>query len=250
MAPNKWLVRLSSVTASPSGPAPAPEAIESFRQFAKATTLVDAQRHFNALCASLGLAPDRIENFYPHLKHALKAHVPFKYRDIFGILDAKVKSKVYVSARACDLDSTSPPLKVLVVGAGPCGLRTAIETQMLGARTVVVERRDEFTRNNVVKLWKFLISDLKDLAIKKFVGNFCAGAIDTVGIKTLQLFLAKIALLLGVQIVNPVKFEELVEPHDGIGWTAKVANVGAQRTSQSTKVQARAQIHLPRTSAI
>ena len=36
-------------------------------------------------------------------------------------------------------------------------LRTAIEAQLLGCRTVVVEGRTGFTRNNVLKLWKFLI---------------------------------------------------------------------------------------------
>ena len=35
--------------------------------------------------------------------------------------------------------------------------RTAIEAQLLGCRTVVVEGRTGFTRNNVLKLWKFLI---------------------------------------------------------------------------------------------
>ena len=52
---------------------------------------------------------------------------------------------------------------VLVVGAGPCGLRAAVETQLMGARTVVIEKRTGFTRNNVLKLWKFLIDDLKML---------------------------------------------------------------------------------------
>ncbi len=52
-------------------------------------------------------------------------------------------------------------MKVLVIGAGPCGLRTAIDVQMMGAQTVIVERRNAFTRNNVLKLWKFLMDDLK-----------------------------------------------------------------------------------------
>lgn len=88
---------------------------------------------------------------------------------------------------------------VLVVGAGPCGLRTAIETQMLGATTVIIERRDGFTRNNVLKLWKFLMEDIKSLGGKKLFGMFCAGNINHVGIKTLQLILSKVAMLLGKQ---------------------------------------------------
>ena len=36
--------------------------------------------------------------------------------------------------------------QVTVVGAGPCGLRTAIEAQLLGARVTVIEKRTSFTR--------------------------------------------------------------------------------------------------------
>jgi len=65
-----------------------------------------------------------------------------------------------------------------VIGAGPCGLRAAIELVLLGARVVLLEKRDSFSRNNVLHLWPFLITDLKNLGAKKFFGKFCAGAID------------------------------------------------------------------------
>ena len=67
---------------------------------------------------------------------------------------------------------------MIIIGGGLCGLRVAIETALLGARTVVVEKRDRFSRNNVLHLWPFLITDLKNLGAKKFFGKFCAGAID------------------------------------------------------------------------
>ena len=48
--------------------------------------------------------------------------------------------------------------------------------QLLGAaHVVVIEKRDRFSRNNVLHLWPFVIADLKQMAGKKFYGKFCAG---------------------------------------------------------------------------
>ena len=87
---------------------------------------------------------------------------------------------------------------------------------MLGARTVVIERRPKFTRlvfsffksfkilfirNNVLKLWKFVVADLKLLGAKYFYGKLCVGNINHVNIRTLQLILTKICLVLGVTTI-------------------------------------------------
>lgn len=69
-------------------------------------------------------------------------------------------------------------LQCLIIGAGPCGLRTAIDLSFLGAKVVVIEKRDAFSRNNVLHLWPFTIHDLRGLGAKKFYGKFCAGSID------------------------------------------------------------------------
>lgn len=70
------------------------------------------------------------------------------------------------------------PSQCLVVGAGPCGLRVAIELALLGARVVLLEKRDSFSRNNVLHLWPFTIHDLRALGAKKFYGRFCTGTLD------------------------------------------------------------------------
>lgn len=41
-----------------------------------------------------------------------------------------------------------------------------------------MEKRDTFSRNNVLHLWPFTIHDLRGLGAKKFYGKFCAGSID------------------------------------------------------------------------
>lgn len=69
-------------------------------------------------------------------------------------------------------------LQCLVVGAGPCGLRTAVELALLGARVVLVEKRTKFSRHNVLHLWPFTIHDLRALGAKKFYGRFCTGTLD------------------------------------------------------------------------
>ncbi|CAG5127224.1 unnamed protein product, partial [Candidula unifasciata] len=115
---------------------------------------------------------------------------------------------------------------VLIIGSGPCGLRTAIECALLGAKTVIVEKRDRFSRNNVLHLWPYLITDLRNLGAKKFFGKFCAGAIDHISIRQLQCILLKVALLLGVEVHVNVTFEGLIEPPEdqssGVGWKCKV----------------------------
>ena len=56
-------------------------------------------------------------------------------------------------------------------------------------------------RNNVLKLWKFVVADLKLLGAKYFYGKLCVGNINHVNIRTLQLILTKICLVLGVTII-------------------------------------------------
>lgn len=126
-------------------------------------------------------------------------------------------------------------MNVLVVGAGPCGLRMAIEGALLGANVVVVDGRDKFTRNNVVHLWKFVIEDLKGLGAKIFFPKFCTGSIEHIceffkimlktdlfdlAIRKLQFVLLKVALILGVQFYDKVDYKDLKEPQDGKGWRA------------------------------
>lgn len=69
-------------------------------------------------------------------------------------------------------------VRVFIIGAGPVGLRLAIDCILLGAEVVVVDKRKTFSRNNVLHVWPFTIEDLRQLGAKKFYGKFCAGAID------------------------------------------------------------------------
>lgn len=78
---------------------------------------------------------------------------------------------------------------------------------------MIVEKRNRFSRNNVIHLWRWVIEDLKMLCAKRFYGKFCAGSIDHISIRKLQCILLKIALLLGVELHINVTFENIIEPN-------------------------------------
>jgi len=211
-------------TSEPLWPKAPEEGIEAFKKFYEAETLEEALDSWHEVCDSANLPRGgRFPEFFPILKAAYKEALPYKYKGIFKLLQKKADGKLYEGASVGSVDRN----RVLVVGAGPVGLRTAIEAQLLGARTVVVERRPKFTRNNVLKLWKFVVADLKSIGAKSFYGKLCVGAINHVNIRTLQLILTKVCCMLGVHIYAPCAFLGITEPvleEEGsiiAGWKAK-----------------------------
>ncbi|CAB4063468.1 MICAL [Lepeophtheirus salmonis] len=197
--PPLWTPRRSEQASS--GPPPPKEAIELFISFYEGTNFQDTLESFVKLCEILN---------FPF-------GGPFSKFGRFWI--KKAAQKPYGANSVCENKKT------LVVGCGPCGLRTAVETQLLGSQTVILERRGNFSRNNVLKIWKFLIDDLKMLGAKKLFGSFCSGAINHIGIRTLQLLLSKIILMMGVKVLV-CTFDDLIEPTDSSRWKAKVTPSG------------------------
>ncbi|XP_046997628.1 F-actin-monooxygenase Mical isoform X1 [Schistocerca americana] len=193
-------------------------ASEKFDQFCAASSLKTILGHFRELCDLLSIKPTVYSSFYPKLKSKLRS---WKAQALWAKFDKRASHKCYNRGKA------SPNSRVLIIGAGPCGLRTAIEAQLLGAKVVVVEKRDRITRHNVLHLWPFVIHDLRALGAKKFFGKFCAGSIDHISIRQLQFILLKVALILGVEVHEGVGFEGLVEPPEDqsierTGWRANV----------------------------
>ncbi|KAJ6220064.1 hypothetical protein RDWZM_005876 [Blomia tropicalis] len=99
--------------------------------------------------------------------------------------------------------------KILVIGGGLSGLRVAIELLLIGAKVICVEKRDEFSRNNVIHLWPNVINDMYTFEAKRLYGQFCVGSIDHISIRQLQLILLKIAVIYGIKFVPYVEFEEM-----------------------------------------
>ncbi|XP_050955628.1 F-actin-monooxygenase mical2b isoform X4 [Labeo rohita] len=194
------------------------QAGQLFENFVQATTCKGTLQAFSILCRQLELNPSDHRGFYSSLKAAVTY---WKAKGLWGKLDKRASHKEYSKGKACT------DTKCLIIGGGPCGFRIAIELALLGAKVVVIEKRDTFSRNNVLHLWPYTIQDLRDLGAKKFYGKFCAGSIDHISIRQLQLMLLKIALIVGVEVHVSVEFIKLLEPPedqgtDGPGWRAEV----------------------------
>jgi len=117
--------------------------------------------------------------------------------------------------------------RVLVVGGGPCGLRTAIELALGGHKVTQFEKRREkrdadgeltalgfSNRVNRPHMWNFVRNDLARLNGKDFMSQKAAYPVFTepetssIGIDELQLLLMKNALLLGVDFRLGVSYDD------------------------------------------
>jgi len=129
------------------------------------------------------------------------SQMPWKAKFIWKQLSERKKEDAYLGAES------RAGFKVVVCGAGPCGLRTALELALLGMKVQVVEKRpasQAFSRINRVHLWEWCKQDLQKWGAKTFdpPGGSFGGDNDFchIGIGELQLLLLKSALLLGVTL--------------------------------------------------
>lgn len=181
---------------------PQGQAQELFEEFVSASTCRAALWSFNQLCDHLQL--DRSAGAERPLFRPIRSRLNYwKANALWRKLERRASQQEYQCGRGASSTTTvrtGPPTRdevrsicllkpvsflslslvgqCVVVGAGPCGLRTAVELGFLGFRVVLLEKRETFSRNNVLHLWPFVIHDLRGLGAKKFYGKFCAGAID------------------------------------------------------------------------
>ena len=143
-----------------------------FNQFCDANSFQDVLSSFRDLCCKLGLQDTHYEAFYPALKEILAASAPRKWTELHKLLDERASMSEYDKQTSCI------NRRVCIIGAGPVGLRTAVEAALLGAKVDVLEKRTTFSRNNVLKLWQFMITDLKKLGAKRLYPRFCFGTTE------------------------------------------------------------------------
>lgn len=112
-----------------------------------------------------------------------------------------------LDARRAEAEYCDRPLaghRVVVVGSGPVGLRSALEMRLLGAEVVVLEVRESFDRINRLHLWPWCGEDLKRWGAKVLEPPELSFGADAdflhIGIAELQMLLLKSCLLFGVQV--------------------------------------------------
>ena len=152
--------------------------------------------------------------FFPALLEKVNGRLPDKSASLLRSLESQAAKSAY------EENKVGEGKVAVVLGAGPCGLRLAMELQMLGARTIVVEKREQMTRNNVLRLWPFIMEDLKRLGVRKLYPQLEHGSINHISIRMLQVILLKLALLLGVEVRSAESFVSLREPEGRRGWRA------------------------------
>ena len=102
---------------------------------------------------------------------------------------------------------------MVIVGAGPVGLRCAIELATLGARVEVLESRERYSRLQVLHLWEWIETDLISMGVKLLDPSIFANTdLRRCCTAQLQHSLLKVALLMGVR----VRFGCQVDDLDGL----------------------------------
>ncbi|CAE7471242.1 mical2b [Symbiodinium sp. CCMP2456] len=187
--------RSASRSASRNGFKPASLDV-AWEEFCRALQVADINAAFSKLCSLLPTdLPESTSGTSVVLYEKLMARMP----------------SVSIPRFERQKDSGGYPLHdahLGVVGAGPIGLRAALELALLGAKVQVFDVRDGFYRMNVLKLWDWAAADLLDLGAKHLLPNFLT-YIDHIGIRELQSLLLKLGLLAGVRYTWSASFKEV-----------------------------------------
>ena len=165
--------------------------------FVNAESVENILRTFGQICAAGGVEAGAGRATLGALTKDVVPRLPHRLKGLFKALNDRVGRPEYGGVGA----EARRELAVSIVGAGPIGLRCAIELALLGCRVRLLEKRAEFTRLNVLHLWEWVEEDLKDLGVKTIDASIFASA-DYVRVGTCQLqhSLLKLALLVGVHV--------------------------------------------------
>ncbi|KAE8972951.1 hypothetical protein PF011_g25448 [Phytophthora fragariae] len=142
-------------------------------------------------------------HLYYQIKAAVYSKLGFRKKQLFKLLDARFNVDVYKQKPAAKK-------RVCIVGAGPVGLRAAVELALLGSHVSVLEKRTKFSRENMLHLWPWVVQDMASLGAKILFPKFCKSrTYFHVSTRQLQLILLKVALLVGVEVHTATDFKAI-----------------------------------------
>lgn len=182
-------------------------AVDAFAAFIAARDAAGVQQAHTALVASLpairtqGMSGAAGHESLADVSATLGHLLPHRSRTLLHAVEARAGRPEYTIAPTSIARGGTINMRAVVVGAGPVGLRCAIELAMLGLKVDVLERRASFSRLQVLHLWSWVEHDLIDLGVKTIDPSIFAAA-DYKHVSTCQLqhSLLKIVLLLGVRV--------------------------------------------------
>ena len=176
----------------------------TFQEFKEAKTLADTVAAFEALASHAASASASVlQHLGSQNHHQIKRAIdPLK-----RVMETNVAERPLCGTR------------VVVVGAGPGGLRAAFEACKLGATVDVLEQRPYLSRNNVLVLWPQVVDDLISQGLKVWYPKFGTASSEKLSIRKLQLTTLKLALLAGANVHVGIAFSGLEPPEeDGAAW--------------------------------
>ncbi|VDI80368.1 protein-methionine sulfoxide oxidase MICAL [Mytilus galloprovincialis] len=127
-----------------------------FKDFIDAETCIDTMKTFETMTVKLGVDDAPYEQVFDKLRLELPNG---EDREMLNCLKKFFNKNV---------KHKREDTQVLVVGAGPCGLRIAIETAFMGFKVVLVDKCDAFTRNNVLIFHHVIADHLKSRGVEGF----------------------------------------------------------------------------------
>ena len=131
--------------------------------------------------------------------------------------------------------------EVLVCGAGPVGLRAAVELALLGFRVTVIEKRPNFSRANILTFWDETMSDMLALGAKSYFPSLKpTGNQKVLGTRQIQVCLLKTLLLFGGAVRYGKEICGLLPPEgDGGKWRASFRPYTKHKRAAETDAQAK-----------
>ncbi|KRY81633.1 Protein-methionine sulfoxide oxidase MICAL2 [Trichinella pseudospiralis] len=176
---------------------------KAMKMFIEASSLETALVAYGQLISLCRVNRSENYKFYASIREKVNW---WKVKQLWEMLDKRFTKSEYLNQQA------GKDLRVLVVGAGLCGLRLAIECAFLGAKVIVLEKREAFVHNSLLPLRPYAKEDLKNLGANILYPKLSIGYTTNINISSLQLILLKVALLVGIEVHKNVSFCELIEP--------------------------------------